>query len=132
MLLSIVLFEISIRRGEISDTTGLGVEGLLEKALSENDPHALMNLALEKSTNKGDWDDGDAIVAGLSAEGVKAITPWWEELYDKGDPEGLLVLLWLERHGHGAGNLRKNAVKHYNKLRKRYKDIPRWIIERYI
>ena len=118
-----------VRRHEY-DVTGISVEEMLEAALRDSEAFATMNYALYISINSGNWTDADKILETLSMESVKEIFPWWESLFNSGDLEGLLVNVWLERHGKVGTRLLKYPQEHYHSLRQKYEGIPAWIVEK--
>jgi len=54
--------------------------------------------ALCTAINKNNRKRADSLFKDLTKESVMEVLSWWESLYQDGDVEGLLVLVWLERH----------------------------------
>lgn len=96
------------------------VEALLAPLVARERPDALLNLALYLVTPpQADWARADTLVARACRAGLDA--GWWQQLAAAGDREGDLVLGWLARHGHPAGDASRLA---------RGPRAPAWLAER--
>ena len=116
------------RRGEY-DLNDISIEDLLEKSIKSSSGLAITNYALYKAINNKDWVGSDVIFEEMSINMVNEIFSWWETLFTSGDLEGMLVMIWLERHGKIELNLLKTPNKYYKLLRSKF-DVPSWIIRR--
>ena len=116
------------RRNEY-DLVDVSMEELLETAFRKQEAFATTNYALYWAINNGNWEGADKIFEKLPKSSIKKILPWWVSLFNNGDLEGMLLIVWLERHGKVEADLLNTPHKYYQLLRSKY-DIPSWIIEK--
>ena len=117
------------RRGEIFGSINYQIEELLEKGLNEKDAFAFVNMALYMAISKNEWEKAEETLEKLSDEDVSNVLSWWNELFNKGDLEGLLLLVWFERLGFIEKSLLEAPEMHKNSLKEYYKCFPDWILE---
>lgn len=118
-------------RDEVS-TSDVEVIDLLLEGVKKRNPYSLINMALHFAQNLGleaDWKLADRMIGLIKSDekDTDSAAKWWNELAQKADDEGILVLCWLERHGKATADaeLREKAAG----LRQRCPQIPQWIFE---
>lgn len=53
-------------------------------------------FALDLGEEK-DWQIADDMVSEIPDDEVEDVFHWWKRIADEGEPEGVIVLLWLLR-----------------------------------
>lgn len=87
------------KKGKLTKDGKKDVIGFLTEGVRNKEPYSLINMAMLFSIELGgenDWIIADELMS-LVGNGSSAES-WWQELGEKDDPEGYLVLLWLLRH----------------------------------
>lgn len=103
------------------------VKEILLPLLNDNDPFAIMNMALYLAEYEDDWQGADDIIFGSAETAVfSGVIKWWSSLDDL---EGLLVMTWLERNKICMPHYILKAKETMELLRSKYPRVPDWIIE---
>ena len=97
-----------IRRGQVRDIEKYHAEDvtdLLMDGVKNKKVFYIVELALFMSLNYGDvnsWDLADQLISFLDNKSPKfaEIIDLWQKYRGEGELEGLLLFLWLIRHGH--------------------------------
>ena len=120
-----------IRRNE-APSVDVKLDELLLPLIRQGDALALLNQALRLASGfQGpvDWEAADALIARMSD--ISEVLAWWSCLAEEDDSEGHLVLAWLERHGHLAGQIEPRQIeRRLHTLQKSNWKIPTWFFEK--
>lgn len=108
-----------LRRKEIDSVEIKGknysVPELLEKGVRENESYSLINRALYDSWVKDRiyWENGDYYIKKIDLSMVSEPLKWWEDLAEKGEREGYIVLYWLYRNNI----IKKSRIGNMDKIK---------------
>lgn len=103
---------------------------LLLDGVRRQEPFSLTNMALHYALNLGtpdDWHLADRLIKLIEDDDIASIYQWWGDLAASGDPEGILVLCWLNRHNKLPIPLDQACSSWIRQINDHYSNIPDWL-----
>ncbi len=121
------------RHRDILISSDLEILDLLLSGVRMGDTFSLINMALHFAINLGRQDDlqlADQMfrLIRTNSASFSSAQEWWGDLAERQDEEGILVLLWLDRHGKMEFPERLKESR--DRLRQQRRDIPDWVFEK--
>lgn len=116
------------KKGKLTKDGKKDVIGFLTEGVRNKEPYSLINMAMLFSIELGgekDWIIADELMS-LVGNGSSAES-WWQELGEKDDPEGYLVLLWLLRHHTITDSVVGSVSCLWDKVHAAYPNAPSWL-----
>lgn len=118
------------RRNELADSIYVNMTHVLKVLEKRKTSLGDINLALYhigKSQEISAWREADNIVGEVTVDDIGQAVKWWGDLANiNNDPEGHLVLGWLQRHGKISDPDGLTIIERYN-LISNYFEIPHWL-----
>lgn len=116
------------------NSSNVEIIDLLLDGVRNQDTLFMVNMALHFAQNLGneeDWLLADRLFCLLLSDdpSFEDAIEWWKDLAEESDDEGLIVLLWMERHGHLE--LPEKLREPAQNLIEHRKDIPSWVFTKY-
>lgn len=103
---------------------------LLIDGVRRQEPCSLMNMALHCALNLGtpdDWHLADRLIKLIADDDIASVYQWWGDLAASEDPEGILVLYWLNRHNKLPIPMDQACSPWIQQIKDHYSNIPDWL-----